>query len=165
MTVNLGPGYIHSKYGVPVASETDWFIVVADPKTADSAANILKPSAITRTGQQNALVNHCGTSLLVCMRYATGTPVTTDPIVQIVGVDGNGVPTILKDADGAVSWAMPYVLATNVQDANGDSFSSPIEVDCENCKSVWILVATAMIGGGTVDIGAANSPAIMAKLK
>lgn len=150
---------------VPVANQNEWVAINCGPKTADTA-NLLKPSDISRSGQRRAIVGRRGTSVEVCLRYETGQAITTPLVIQIVGIDANGVPQLLDDANGITSWTFDDVPATDLKDAAGNSYTPEIEVDLRNNATFMALVTTAMVGGGTEDTsGSALGPQVMAKLK
>ena len=150
---------------VPVANQNDWMAICYDPTTADTA-NLLKPSDISRAGQRRVVVGRRGTSVEVCLRYETGQAVTTALVIQLVGIDANGVPQLLSDANGTKNWPFDDASTTDMKGAAGNSYTPEIEVDLRNNATFMVLVVTAMVGGGTVDTsGSALGPQIMAKLK
>jgi hypothetical protein len=151
----------HGRQSVPVADATEWVELVTDPKIAESAADLLKPSGISRAGQRIADLVRGGTLLQICLRYQVGQAITTALIVRLVGLTAAGIPQLLADGDDATSWTFDDTAATDLQDADGNAYTPNIEVDAQNCAQAMCLVSTAMVGGGTTG----TLPAIMARLK
>ncbi len=142
---------------VPTADETPWVAVCTDPKTVDTSANLLQPSGLNRVGNVAAKMNHGGTTVRACLRYQVGQAVTTAPVIQLIGIDQNGVPTALADANGNTSWTLSASTGSDKQDANNNAYTSPVEVDVKNNSYVQIGIVTALVGGGTTG----TLPAIM----
>jgi hypothetical protein len=138
-----------SRQSVPNSRQSNWKAICTTPTTVDSSASILKPSAISRSGQGwggCALV----TSVQVCARYATGSVPSTDPIIQLIGIDGNGVPQNLSDSTGTTfSWTLTHNASIDEQDAAGFSYTAYVEVDAQANTQIIAAIATAMVGGGT----------------
>ena len=154
----VGPRHV-----VPCADINKWMAINYDPKTADTA-NLLIPSSVTRAGALLGNMNWGATGFRARLRYTTGVAVTVNPIVQFVGIDENGVPQLLSDANGATSFTLTYDVAADLKDSAGNSYTKPTNlIDARNCKQIQVLVVTASQGGGTVDTSGltATCPAIM----
>jgi hypothetical protein len=78
----------------------------------------------------------------------------------LIGVDVNGVPELLKDADGATEWSLP-VASSDVAKAANLFFTGAIEVDLQNSAYLYPVVKTAATGTAFTD----SDAAIMVKLK
>lgn len=154
--------HVQGRHITPVADITKWQELCSDPKVADTA-NVLKPSGVTRSQQGKAMMGYAATTVLVALRYEFGEAVATPPTVKLVGIDGAGVPMLLADADGNSSFTLTPDVNADLQDAAGNAYSVPVEVDAQNCASVMALVLAALVGGGTV--GENPGPAIVIKAK
>lgn len=136
---------------VPVSIISDWVDVCDAPETADnSGSTVVNPGGITRSAQKLLQNRGVGTSVQVRLKYDVGASTLTNPVVQVFGFDGNGVPTKLRDKDGNHELTLTLDATNDVRDSLF-KYSVPVEVDMDGCSSILVAVKTAFAASsGTV---------------
>lgn len=130
----------------PVSVMGNWQNVNTAPGTADNAGSeVLVATGLSRAAiiPLNILGN--GTSLQVRMQYATSGSTTTAPVIQIFGLDANGIPERLYTSTPAHDLTMTVDTANDVQDAT-HAYTASQEVDANGSSQIMVAVKTAASG-------------------
>lgn len=149
---------IHSM--VPVSLMGNWQTVATAITTADNGGTnpvlVVYGSAFTSgTGIQLTRsttipinVQGTGTTVQVRAKYTTGGTVTTAPIIQVFGLDGNGKPERLF-----TSGASPSAFVTCTADATNDvqdgtnSYTTSQSLDCNGASQIVVGIQVAGSAG------------------
>lgn len=138
----------------PVSMTSNWVTIISAGTggitTVANAAALLNPedantSALCLPFYRKAK----GTNLLLRVKYATASTVSTSPIVKVFGKSGTDAWDNLPDKSGAYTTTLTCTQATDVRD--GTFNYSPINFstlswDCLGCEQFIVLVSTAMVG-------------------
>ena len=145
---------------IPVAGCCAWMVGHAAPGTISSS--LLRIDSLTGAGHR-AILCQGATSLRLCLRYdpSSAQTITGPPIVQVVGVDVNGVPELLQDANGATEFTLTASALADLASGASAYFTAPVEVDLQNSLYAYVLIKQAATGTAFTDADAA----VMVKLK
>lgn len=138
-------GFPNSQLSADVGTCTDWVIIrpAGEVDAADnSGSTILDPSAITVS--RKILVGGHGTGVLIRLSYKSSA-LTTNPVIQVFGIDANELPMRLYDSNGAHELTLA-VDATNDIDDGTNSYTAAKEIDAKGNKWIIIGVKTAAAG-------------------
>lgn len=119
----------------------------------NAGGEVLLPGAITRPKLALFSMLGRGTSVQVRLKHdlTGGKTLTTEPVVQLFGLDSAGVPERLYDGSSPKVHAltMTHTTGTDVQWSDGTttwSFTDSQEVDCNSATKILVAIKTAAAG-------------------
>lgn len=133
---------------IAVSPTTDWVVVrpAATVNAADNSGSAIVDPNTSITTSNKLLVGGVGTGIRVRLNYLSGT-LTTDPVIQVFGVDANNVPEPLLDSTGTHELTLSEA-AADIDDGT-NSYTAAKEIDCKGNK--WIVIGVKTAAAGTAE--------------
>lgn len=145
--VTAQSGAVDAKLTIPVSLATDWVSLRDTPATADNGGSaVTNPGNVLDTVSPRLGMDRAGTTVQIRLQYPAGASISTAPVVQLFGIDRNGVPQRLTDADGNHELTLS---AASSDPTDGTSkWTEAKEVDAQANFQVMVAVKTALAGTG-----------------
>ncbi len=139
------------RLAILTSRQSDWETDSVNVEAADNSGNrVVAVSTLFTTARRHQV--SFGTSLIIRCRYAVGA-VTTSPVIQVVGVDKNGLFNFLLNGASTPTdeITVTCVQATDLTDGtyNYSAISSSTVLDLMGCTDFFFVVKVAASLPGT----------------